>query len=456
MSEDKKHIDPSKEDYQQYLRGDLDPGKAHELEKSALYNDFESEAMEGFDEFGGQAAADDLDQMSRRLPKETRKVRHIKIAAIITFFLVAGLSAWFVIPDMATQTVVQNENQVSEPEIEKKSEMASVDTVEIDQSSSLAQNESEVDDEPIQDPVAIPKDNTDSSTLTEEQDLLAENEPAIQNQDTAGFPDAQETLIAEETTTDDSSDLIADADLEVEADQAFAEAPSEEDSVPVREESTRVAARSTAAGPEPSTATSEDASETRTISGRVLDADGFPIPGVDVLLNGGSYTAVTSSDGRFSLQVPNLASMRLIFSSPNHRPLELPLTEDEVNVNLRANSNAKVELTVLGYGPNNVIQNGSFSDPAPQGGMAAFNTYVEQNLVYGDSAASANISGKVIMEMGISASGTIQNLNIVRSLGYGLDEEAERLVDEFPPGWNAASQNGNPVASRVRLKIRFP
>ena len=46
------------------------------------------------------------------------------------------------------------------------------------------------------------------------------------------------------------------------------------------------------------------AAQNRTVSGRVLDAEGLPVLGAGVVLEGTATGTVTDADGAFNLQVP--------------------------------------------------------------------------------------------------------------------------------------------------------
>ncbi len=72
---------------------------------------------------------------------------------------------------------------------------------------------------------------------------------------------------------------------------------------------------------------------------------------------------------------------------------------------------------------------------------------------YTDEARSARIEGTVSLELEFSAAGDIRVLRIVRGLGHGLDEAAQRaaLRMRFKP----AQSDGRPVDSRATVHITF-
>jgi TonB family protein len=72
---------------------------------------------------------------------------------------------------------------------------------------------------------------------------------------------------------------------------------------------------------------------------------------------------------------------------------------------------------------------------------------------YSDEARSARIEGTVSLELEFTAAGEVRVLRVVRGLGHGLDEAAERaaLRIRFKP----AQSDGRPVDSRATVHITF-
>jgi len=87
----------------------------------------------------------------------------------------------------------------------------------------------------------------------------------------------------------------------------------------------------------------------------------------------------------------------------------------------------------------------------PKNGMEKFNELIAQNLKYPTSAEINKVEGKVLVEFVVNTDGTITDLNVIKSLPYGCDLEAMRLIKESSP-WIPA-QNGNMI---VRQKMVHP
>jgi periplasmic protein TonB len=80
--------------------------------------------------------------------------------------------------------------------------------------------------------------------------------------------------------------------------------------------------------------------------------------------------------------------------------------------------------------------------------------YLNKEIVYPQRAISAGVSGKVIVSFDIDTEGNVNNIHVLKGIGFGCDEEAVRVVKNMPK-WKPAVQNGNKVAIRMSLPIMF-
>ncbi len=88
------------------------------------------------------------------------------------------------------------------------------------------------------------------------------------------------------------------------------------------------------------------------------------------------------------------------------------------------------------------------------GGPHAFQTYMRNNLKYPLPAKVGNIGGKVYVQFVVNTDGTIQDVQVLKSVGYGCDEEAVRLIKSVPR-WTPGKQSGRAVRSRFTQPITF-
>lgn len=98
----------------------------------------------------------------------------------------------------------------------------------------------------------------------------------------------------------------------------------------------------------------------------------------------------------------------------------------------------------------------AFTDVRPRfvGGEAALAAYIRRALHYPPQALQRKLSGKVFVTFVLGATGKVQDVHVSRGLGFGLDDEALRVVWLMPP-WEPAQHQGRPVRVVCTLPISF-
>lgn len=91
--------------------------------------------------------------------------------------------------------------------------------------------------------------------------------------------------------------------------------------------------------------------QNRTVSGKVVDVSGIPVPGVGVILDGTANGTITGDDGSYSLSVP-AGDVSLTFSSLGYvsQSVKVRAGQDAVNIVLEEDSMTLDETVVVGYG----------------------------------------------------------------------------------------------------------
>ncbi|MGB3800389.1 MAG: energy transducer TonB [Lewinella sp.] len=85
-------------------------------------------------------------------------------------------------------------------------------------------------------------------------------------------------------------------------------------------------------------------------------------------------------------------------------------------------------------------------------------TYVYEKLEYPEEAEVAGKEGMAVVSFVVEKDGTVNQASIYREPGYGMGEEALRVVEsmnEGGPRWNPASRNGEPVRAMFNLPVKF-
>lgn len=80
--------------------------------------------------------------------------------------------------------------------------------------------------------------------------------------------------------------------------------------------------------------------------------------------------------------------------------------------------------------------------------------YLNKNIRYPKQAINAGIEGMVIVSFVVTNTGKVQDVQVLKGLGYGTEDEAIRVVTGMPE-WKPGRQNGHPVNVRYTLPIRL-
>ncbi|MFC3880427.1 energy transducer TonB [Algoriphagus namhaensis] len=154
---------------------------------------------------------------------------------------------------------------------------------------------------------------------------------------------------------------------------------------------------------------------------------------------------------------------------PPPPPVEQPIIQEipdeveieekiEVNFDVDVQEETVIEEVVIAEAP--VVEKADEifdvveTQPNPPGGMAGWNEYLRKNLKYPTQARRMGIEGTVIVVFVVNTDGSIQDVDVLRGIGGGCDEEAVEVVKNAPK-WEPGKQRGKPVRTRMRLPIRF-
>ncbi len=92
--------------------------------------------------------------------------------------------------------------------------------------------------------------------------------------------------------------------------------------------------------------------------------------------------------------------------------------------------------------------------PIPEGGMGKYYEYIASNLQYPVSAKAQGIEGRVFVQFIVDENGELTDVQAVKGIGAGCDQEAVRVVKESK-AWIAGRQKGVDVKVRMILPISF-
>ncbi len=93
-------------------------------------------------------------------------------------------------------------------------------------------------------------------------------------------------------------------------------------------------------------------------------------------------------------------------------------------------------------------------NPEFPGGIKEMYGYIAKNLKYPSAAQRANVSGKVFAKFVVEKDGSLGEVQILKGIGFGCDEEAQRVLKSMPR-WNPGKQNGRNVRVWFTMPISF-
>ncbi len=391
-------MDPRHDDIERYLSNRMTDAERHAFEKKALSDPFLADAIAGAQSIKEEQFASDVRALRDRIkvPAKTPAMA-FRIAAGVLLTVAAGWLIWN--PKVPTET-----------------------------DSASAETSGPVATDSIRPAMADSKaEEIRTSTKGEEKPAQAKHAP----RPTPGEPEG--------TTKPASAAGVATSPEPA----PLAEAAEEATVVESRKEANQVPY------------SKRSAAQAQVVVGKVTEAeDGIPLGNVVVKDADTQVETRTRGDGSYQLPVKT-EKPTLQYSYPGLQSVELRAGQD-IPADVRLTDDVERQSEVIAFPPERWSPSSTddLQLATPTVGILPYQTYLEDNLVMPEPARNAGISGKVTVSMVIDATGHIQDLHAIKSLGYGCDEEAIRLV-RSGPSWKPAVLRNTTVATTVWVKLEF-
>jgi len=91
------------------------------------------------------------------------------------------------------------------------------------------------------------------------------------------------------------------------------------------------------------------------------------------------------------------------------------------------------------------------TQPEYPGGMSAFYKFVNNNFVIPE--VDKDMTAKIYVSFTVEKDGTLAYVKVIRDPGYGLGDEAKRVMEASKIKWKPGTMNGQPVRSSYNLPI---
>ena len=88
------------------------------------------------------------------------------------------------------------------------------------------------------------------------------------------------------------------------------------------------------------------------------------------------------------------------------------------------------------------------------GGESALRDYLRKNLKYPKLAARMNVEAQLYVQFVVNRDGSVSDVEVMRSEGFGFDQEAYRVINEMP-NWIPGMQGGKRVRVIYIIPINF-
>jgi protein TonB len=92
--------------------------------------------------------------------------------------------------------------------------------------------------------------------------------------------------------------------------------------------------------------------------------------------------------------------------------------------------------------------------PEFPGGEKALYQFISKHVFYPERAKQLEQEGKVFLKFVVNEDGKVSNVEVLRKVGFGFDEESTRVVSMLP-AFRPAMQNGRNVKARYIIPISF-
>lgn len=460
MNSDKKHIQYTAADIEQYLAGKLSQLEMHAMEKAALDDPFLAEAMEGYEGMKNTEWNNHLVTLREELAKKGTAAKVIPLHKTKTNWWKTA-AAILLLGAATTITYILTND---EPGEKNAPQIAKTLTVLSD---SLTQPGTATV------PSVTASLNPTASATTEEikatSELIVKTETA-KKQAERYIPDPNAPQIK---ASEQSSTAAAEVNAEKTAESvpATANNPAAINSNDqIADESNPAKNKAAARSMQETEAMSRQKNQANILSkketalnnfftAQVVAPDNTPLPFTNISIkkeNFGTYAdakgmvRLVSTDSILNIEVRSVGySPKLFMLRTGQPPAKIVLQEDDI---------AKKDTRIIGNAgaiSNNASRRARLvTDSAvnvePADGWENYNTYVANNLEIPEEMMNRDLRGEVEISFDVRSNGTISNIRVDKSLGAGYDEAAKRLILEGPQ-WKV--KKGRKTSAKVKVQF---
>ena len=203
----------------------------------------------------------------------------------------------------------------------------------------------------------------------------------------------------------------------------------------------------------------QDKDKLVTYKGKVVDKDGKPVEGAELLIDGShklpqDQSFVTDKNGNFSFMAFENAHIGVIWNKNDKYMLK------EIRYDQKESTNLKIVMDDQWQNPpsndpnNPVFEVVEIMPEFPDGGMSGLMQFLSKNIQYPINAQKNHTQGRVTVQFVVNKDGSISEPKIIRGVDPDLDGEAIRVISLMPK-WKPGMQKGQPVRVKYTVPVMF-
>ncbi len=203
----------------------------------------------------------------------------------------------------------------------------------------------------------------------------------------------------------------------------------------------------------------QDKDKLVTYKGKVVDKDGKPVEGAELLIDGShklpqDQSFVTDKNGNFSFTAFENAHIGVIWNKNDKYMLKGIRYDQKERTNLKIVMDDQWQNPPSNDPNNPVFEVVEIMPEFPDGGMSGLMQFLSKNIQYPINAQKNHTQGRVTVQFVVNKDGSISEPKIIRGVDPDLDGEAIRVISLMPK-WKPGMQKGQPVRVKYTVPVMF-
>lgn len=203
----------------------------------------------------------------------------------------------------------------------------------------------------------------------------------------------------------------------------------------------------------------QDKDKLVTDKGKVVDKDGKPVEGAELLIDGShklpqDQSFVTDKNGNFSFMAFENAHIGVIWNKNDKYMLKGIRYDQKERTNLKIVMDDQWQNPPSNDPNNPVFEVVEIMPEFPDGGMSGLMQFLSKNIQYPINAQKNHTQGRVTVQFVVNKDGSISEPKIIRGVDPDLDGEAIRVISLMPK-WKPGMQKGQPVRVKYTVPVMF-